>query len=55
VSSVAPFSYSSLLWAVLLGWLAFGEVPSFWTVTGALIIVAAGLFILHRELQRRRP
>jgi drug/metabolite transporter (DMT)-like permease len=55
VSLVAPFSYSSLLWAVLLGWLAFGEVPSFWTVAGALIIVAAGLFILHREIKRRRP
>lgn len=53
VSALAPFSYSSLLWAVLFGWVAFGDVPSLWTVAGATLIVAASLVILHRELRKR--
>mgnify|MGYP002780483387 CR=1 FL=1 len=54
VSALSPFSYSSLLWAVLFGWLVFGDVPSAWTVVGAALIVAASLYILRRELLRRR-
>lgn len=55
VSSIAPYSYSSLLWAVLFGWVAFGDIPGLWTIIGALCIVAASLYILHRELRRSRP
>jgi len=54
VSSLAPFSYSSLLWAVLFGWLVFGDVPGPWTMVGAAAIVAASLYILRRELRRTR-
>ena len=54
VSALSPFSYSSLLWAVLFGWVVFGDVPSPWTILGAALIVAASLYILHRELLRRR-
>jgi drug/metabolite transporter (DMT)-like permease len=54
VSALAPFTYSSLIWAILFGWLAFGNLPSFWTVVGALLIVAASLYIMHRELVRGR-
>jgi len=53
VSALAPYSYSSLLWAILFGWLAFGQVPGFATVIGASLIVLASLYILHRELRRR--
>ena len=53
VSSIAPYSYSSLLWAVLFGWIAFGDVPGLWTLLGAATIVAASLYIMHRELRRR--
>ena len=48
-STVAPFTYGSILYAMLLGYAIFGEIPTFSTATGAAIIVAAGLFILFRE------
>lgn len=46
---VAPFAYSALIWASISGFLLFGEIPDAWTVTGALIISASGLYIFHRE------
>src|SRR6202035_820307 len=49
----APFSYTQLLWVSILGFLIFGEVPDVWTVTGAVFIVASGLYTAHRE--RLRP
>jgi drug/metabolite transporter (DMT)-like permease len=52
-SVLAPFSYTQLLWVSLLGFLIFGEVPDVWTVTGAAIIVASGLYTAHRERVRR--
>jgi len=54
VSALAPYSYSSLLWAALLGWIAFGDVPGLPTLAGAALIVAASLYILHREIILRR-
>ena len=56
VALIAPFRYSALLWAILLGWLAFGDLPGLWTTLGATIIVATGLFTYLREYQlARRP
>ena len=52
-SVLAPFSYTQLLWVSILGFLVFGEVPDAWTVTGALFIVASGLYTAHRERVRR--
>ncbi|MGE4221083.1 MAG: DMT family transporter [Alphaproteobacteria bacterium] len=51
---VAPFKYSALLWAGVLGWLMWRHVPDAWAILGAGIVVASGLYILHRELHRRR-
>ena len=51
-SVLAPFSYIQLLWVTLLGFLIFGEVPDVWTVVGAGIIVASGLYTAHRERVR---
>jgi drug/metabolite transporter (DMT)-like permease len=48
-SLVAPFDYTAMLWALLLGYLAFGELPTALVLVGALIIVAAGLFVIWRE------
>ena len=48
-SVVAPYQYSLILWSVLFGWQIFGEVPDAYTMTGAAIIVAAGLYIFWRE------
>ncbi len=51
VSAVAPLRYTGLIWALLLGWLVFGDFPSGLTLLGAGIVVAAGLFTLLRERQ----
>ena len=52
-SVLAPFSYTQLLWVSILGFVVFGEVPDIWTVTGAIFIVASGLYTAHRERVRR--
>jgi drug/metabolite transporter (DMT)-like permease len=55
ISAVAPFRYSALLWAMLLGYLVFGDVPDAMMVAGASIIVLSGLYAFYRERQRDRP
>jgi drug/metabolite transporter (DMT)-like permease len=55
ISAVAPFRYSALLWAMLLGYLVFGDVPDAMMVTGASIIVLSGLYAFYRERKRARP
>jgi drug/metabolite transporter (DMT)-like permease len=49
VSVVVPFDYTQLLWAVLLGWLIFGNQPPATTWAGAAVIIASGLYTLYRE------
>lgn len=48
-SLVVPFSYSSLLWATLLGFLVFNALPDRWTLIGAALIISSGLYIFYRE------
>ena len=48
-SVIAPFDYTSMLWALLLGYWMFGEVPTALVFVGAAIVIAAGLFVLWRE------
>jgi drug/metabolite transporter (DMT)-like permease len=50
-SVVAPFDYTSMIWALLLGYAMFGETPTVMIVIGSLIIAAAGLFVIWRERQ----
>jgi drug/metabolite transporter (DMT)-like permease len=54
IGLVAPFRYTSLLWAIVLGLVVFGDFPDGWTILGAAIVIAAGLFTLWRERQLRR-
>lgn len=54
VSFVAPFRYTGLVWALVLGFLVFGEWPDALTLIGASIIVATGVFSLLREAQLKR-
>jgi drug/metabolite transporter (DMT)-like permease len=51
---LSPFIYTQLVWAIALGYLVFADVPNGWTLAGAGIVVASGLYILHRETVRRR-
>ncbi len=46
---VSPFDYTRLLWATAAGYFFFGDLPDGWTVLGAAIIAASGLYILRRE------
>jgi drug/metabolite transporter (DMT)-like permease len=55
VGVVAPFDYSQLIWAAVLGFAIWGELPHAATIAGALVVAASGVYILHRELVRRRP
>ena len=48
-SVLAPFSYSQLIWSGLLGYVIFGNVPDRWTLIGAAVIIASGLYTAHRE------
>jgi drug/metabolite transporter (DMT)-like permease len=54
IGMVAPFRYTSLLWAIVLGLVVFGDLPDGWTLVGSVIVVAAGLFTLLRERALRR-
>jgi drug/metabolite transporter (DMT)-like permease len=48
-SVVVPYQYSMIIWAVMFGYLVFGDVPSGATIVGAAIIIGAGLYIFLRE------
>ena len=48
-STVVPYQYTTIVWAVLFGYLVFGDVPAWAMLIGAAIIIAAGLFIFLRE------
>lgn len=48
-AAVAPFDYTALIWASLLGWLVWGEIPGSWTYAGAIVIIASGIYIVIRE------
>jgi drug/metabolite transporter (DMT)-like permease len=52
VSIVAPFDYTAMLWAVLLGMALFDDRPGWPVLTGAAVVIASGLYILHRESVR---
>lgn len=54
ISFVAPFRYTSLVWAILLGLFVFGEWPDLWTWTGSALVVGAGLYAVLRERRLRR-
>ncbi len=48
-SLVAPYEYSGIAWAALLGWIIWGDVPSWIVIIGSLGLVLCGLYLLHRE------
>lgn len=48
-SMIAPFDYTSMVWAFLLGYFLFNEVPTIYVFLGAAIVAGAGLFVLWRE------
>jgi drug/metabolite transporter (DMT)-like permease len=56
VTAISPFRYSLVVFAVIFGIILFGEIPDVISLVGMGIIVAAGVYMLHREtMQRRTP
>ncbi len=53
ISFIAPFRYTALIWALVLGWFVFGDWPEPMIIMGAVLIVVTGLFTLTRETRHR--
>jgi drug/metabolite transporter (DMT)-like permease len=53
-ATVAPFKYSGILWAVLFGYFFWNDIPDAFILSGGALVIASGLYILHRETQRKR-
>jgi drug/metabolite transporter (DMT)-like permease len=51
--AVQPYSYTLLVWAAVMGWLVFGDIPDHWTIAGATIVVLSGLYTWHHDRQTR--
>ncbi|MDW6024971.1 DMT family transporter [Mesorhizobium sp. BAC0120] len=52
-SALAPYPYMQMVWMIFLGFVVFDQFPNRWTLAGAAIIVASGLYIVHREHRLR--
>ena len=48
-SSVSPFLYFQLISMITLGYLVFGDVPDHWTLLGSAVVIASGIYLVHRE------
>jgi drug/metabolite transporter (DMT)-like permease len=48
-SVLSPFIYTQIVLVIVLGYLVFGDLPQRWTIAGAAIVVASGLYLVHRE------
>jgi drug/metabolite transporter (DMT)-like permease len=53
-TAVSPFFYLMLVWALVIGYVVWGDVPTTGLLVGSVIVVASGLFLLWHESQRRR-
>lgn len=51
---LAPFDYTGMIWAVLLGYVIWGDIPSWTVLSGAAILIASGIYVLYRETQLAR-
>ena len=53
VAVVAPFNYTNMIWATVFGFIIFSELPDFWTLFGAAIIISSSLYAFAREQRRQ--
>jgi drug/metabolite transporter (DMT)-like permease len=54
-SLLAPFVYAQIIPMIAIGFLVFGDVPDVWTLAGALVVIASGLYVLYRERRAAGP
>ncbi len=52
-STLQPFNYTLLVFATVIGYIFFDNLPDFWTVVGASVVVASGLYTIYRERRRK--
>jgi drug/metabolite transporter (DMT)-like permease len=53
-SVVAPFEYTSLIWAMLLGFIVWGDVPGALVLASAGVVIVSGIYVLHDDVAARR-
>lgn len=51
---VSPFKYLTIVWAIVIGIVVWGDIPDIWMLAGTAVVVASGLYILHREYSVHR-
>ena len=51
-STLMPFMYTQLIWMILVGYFAFGDVPDLYTLVGSAVVIASGLYLLYQERRR---
>ena len=55
VSTLAPFTYTQLIWVILIGYLVFGDFPDHWSLIGIAVIMASGIYIAtHQRLSEQQ-
>lgn len=50
-SVLSPFMYTQLIWMIMYGYIVFNDLPNHWTLTGASVVIASGLYLLYREVK----
>lgn len=50
---LSPFMYSQLIWVILIGYVVFDYLPGPWTLSGVALIIASGIYLVHRERRRK--
>lgn len=54
-SILQPFNFTLLVWATLMGYIVFNNLPDMWTLIGGAVVVASGLYTIYRERKRNVP
>lgn len=54
-SVVSPVLYVEMLWALIFGWIIFGDVPNEWMLAGAAIIILSGIYLVENERRAQKP
>lgn len=54
-SLIAPFEYTALIWSAGLGYLVWNDIPDAYAISGAVLIIGSGVYIIHRETLQRAP
>jgi len=52
-SLIAPFEYTALIWSAIIGYLVWSDIPDIYAIFGAFLIIASGVYIIHREAIQR--